>query len=91
VLAVNVCRTRDGAPSTRKVNNLILQSFLADAGLRTVCADKHLFVVHPDLELPAPTAASAAPRAARPTPAVMVSPPRRRQASWFPLIRHRRA
>ncbi|MER5638113.1 hypothetical protein ABT095_14290 [Kitasatospora sp. NPDC002227] len=74
VLAVNVCRTSDGAPSARKVYNLILQGFLADAGLRTTFADEHLLVVHPDLELPAPAAARTAPRAARPTPAVVVKP-----------------
>ncbi|MFB8290661.1 hypothetical protein [Kitasatospora purpeofusca] len=90
VLAVNVCRTRDGAPSTRTVNNLILQGLLADAGLRTAYADEHLLVVHPDLQLPAASAEATAPTArpapgARPAHAVLAHLPkrRRRRAGWL--------
>ncbi|MFJ5122403.1 hypothetical protein [Kitasatospora sp. NPDC088548] len=91
VLAVNVCRTRDGAPSARRVNNLILQGFLADAGLRTTFADGHLLVVDPDLQLPEAPARPAAP-AARPAPAVQGRPPqrRKRRTGWFRLTGSRR-
>ncbi|MER5638124.1 hypothetical protein ABT095_14345 [Kitasatospora sp. NPDC002227] len=90
VLAVNVCRTSGAEPSVRKMLDLILQGFLDGAGLRTTFADGHLFVVHPDLKLPAPAAASATPRAARPAPAVTAAPPRPRRAGWLPRIRSRR-
>ncbi|MFJ9777790.1 hypothetical protein ACIRVF_42225 [Kitasatospora sp. NPDC101157] len=51
VLSVSACRG-DGPVPARKIRNVILESHLTDAGLRTAYADGHLVVVHPDLVLP---------------------------------------
>ncbi|MFJ2779468.1 MULTISPECIES: hypothetical protein [unclassified Kitasatospora] len=53
VLAVSVCRTPGGdPPSARFVQNLVLESHLAGAGLGTAYADEHLVVLDPDVVLP---------------------------------------
>ncbi|MFJ6140576.1 hypothetical protein [Kitasatospora sp. NPDC092286] len=70
VLGVNVC-SRTGHPvGACQICNMILESRLADAGLRTAYADGHLVVVHPDVEIPGqPRRESTAPPAAPARPA----------------------
>ncbi|MFB7667658.1 hypothetical protein ACFC1R_27655 [Kitasatospora sp. NPDC056138] len=47
VLAVNAC-TRDGRPvPARQIHNFILESHLADAGLRTAHVGQHLLSCTP--------------------------------------------
>ncbi|MFJ9777785.1 hypothetical protein ACIRVF_42200 [Kitasatospora sp. NPDC101157] len=50
-LSVMACRGGGSIPA-RQIHNVMLQSHLANAGLRTVYADGRLVVVHPDLEIP---------------------------------------
>ncbi|OKI25163.1 hypothetical protein [Streptomyces sp. CB03911] len=84
--ALSVTACRGGPVSARQIHNMILESHLTDAGLRTAYADGHLVVVQHDLEIPGrprPVRAAAPAAAGHPAPAVPERRPRRWPTNWL--------